>query len=135
MAKKNWLKEMEEDGLIRIDYMIPLMAQYPSSIMKDTAEYLSKKKVLEFCGKGVYIEELIDEEDSQGICEYILEKHFGKYLAYVSTPIKNNNLFCWGYVYNNIFLGTDIEDIIEQAFKWRAGIEKRDAAAAKKKKK
>lgn len=128
MAKKkiDWLLELEEDGMVRVDYMIPLIAYKPSSQLLEAVDDMEPKVLREILGKGKHIDELIIGDDNREIADYLLENRIGEYIAQVSTPIMDEgNMYSWGFTYNKYIIGTSIEDLIEKALKWRDKLENR----------
>lgn len=134
MAKNNWVKEYSEDGMIRIDWMIPLSAQSPTRLLQDSVEEMSWEVLKEVFDSGGYVKELFYDGNYRDICEWILENKYGKFLCYVTTPVMGEgNMFSWGHTYCGYLLADSFEDAAEKSIKWRNKIIK--TVKSKKKKK
>jgi len=149
MAKKklskNWIKEFNDDGMLRIDFMIPLMAQEPPEQLVAAFEDVDQETAMEWLDFNPKSQS--DKEDFESMymdqerdsAKELLSVRFGQFLAHVTTPVtekisekRNWTTFSWGYTYNKYIIGTSMEDIIEQAFKWRDSIGKKKKVVKKR---
>lgn len=127
MAKKNWVKELEESGMIRIDWMIPLMAQSPSELMQDAVAEMGWPTIKKVFNAGGYVKELYMEGNYRDICDWISVHRYGQFLCYVTTPIvSDRKSFSWGYTYRGYILADSLEDATEKSFEWKKNIENKN---------
>ena len=134
-VQKDWIREFNDDGLIRVDFLVPLMAQSPGSLLADTVYDMDSENLrlmLDPKLEDDYLYELISDQSHDEICQHMLETNHGKFLAKVSTPVMVGKRFSWGYTYSNYFLGSNMSEVIEKAFKWRASIGKKKKKLKKK---
>ena len=127
----SWQQKLNEDGMLRVDYFIPLAASVPDTTLVELIESLDEKSLREILDlpkgkkKDLYLEELIEDAYAKDIAEALIEMHPYKIIAHVSTPVMRDKSFSWGLTYNKVFIGPSIEDIVDQAFTWKDGLNKK----------
>ena len=99
-----WLGPQNEDDL-NIEDEYPFM------------EELSSKEITKLF-KIKFKEEVIDSNPSY-VLGRIIEKHKGKFVIQVQTPVMQNNCFSWGHTHLKWFLGRSIAEVIDQAIEWQ----------------
>lgn len=124
ISPKN-IRRMEDDGLLRIDWVVPLIFDVASDPLRDAIRDMELSKVEEVFGKNKYLKQLFEEDDNESILQFIKENYYDKLLAHISTPVMDGKMFSWGHYYSDYVLVESLDELVEAGMKWKDKINKK----------